>query len=284
MQQQPRSPGRSRQQTPDQLTFSLSLLSQDAARLWMFVSHRLMLPMLLATQLHQHRTTRPLLDAALTLMAGSHLTVDQGSCIEPSSLLPRKLAVIPLLALLEGSTEDHELCHNALITLRQLFEKMPDLCETMMDNALVETLCNVLLVLYQRPPTHTSEHRKVSVSCSVEQPVNQEIVAELQEFLVSVAEKAFNSSGLTLYHHLDNCMVLLHSLESCFTDTYGFDSESVTCMRQVQCRIYQVLLEQTANREEASTSRFLSQRFTFSPKGRLALVCDCYLSCLTFFD
>ena len=33
---------------------------------------------LLATQLHQHQTTRALLDATLTLMAGTHLTTDQG--------------------------------------------------------------------------------------------------------------------------------------------------------------------------------------------------------------
>ena len=139
---------------------------------------------LLASQLHQHTSSRELLEACFTILLGQpHLLEDP---IHPNLLVEmspvQQYAVVPILSLLEGTIQDTALCHNSLTQLLCLFESVPDMAVVMLDNGLVETLCNMVAVINRMPA------RSTDVIGTDERQV---VIGDLEQFFSFIAVRAF---------------------------------------------------------------------------------------------
>ncbi len=91
----------------------------------------------------------------------------------------------------------------------QIFENIPDMVPIMLDNGILETLCNVVQAINRAEPRFTD----------LGTDERQLLLEDVQHFFSIITEKTFSTNGLSYYQYLEDCMTLLYALEQRETET-----------------------------------------------------------------
>ncbi|XP_070578950.1 lysosomal-trafficking regulator-like isoform X2 [Ptychodera flava] len=190
---------------------------------------------LLANQLHQHGATRELIEACFTMTIGKPVSLDDD--IEPSLLMDcsrlKQLSVIPIMALMENCIHDQAVCHNTLCLLIQLFDNVDSMAQVMLDNGLVEALCNVVSAInriYKANDSDVEEERQL-------------LLGDIEHFLACVVVRCCSMSGLQPFQQIDDLIIMLGILEDKEKEIYGTTSDAVKSVRKIRWYILKEAIE-----------------------------------------
>ncbi|XP_064622032.1 lysosomal-trafficking regulator-like isoform X2 [Lineus longissimus] len=221
---------------------------------------------LLASQLHQHLASRPLTEACLLILFGQQHGLEED--IDPSlvgkmSQLQQK-AVVLLLSLLPKTVHDDMLAHNTLCIIAQMFESIPSLAPVMLENGLLEALCNAIVAI-------DLLDKGTSIPTNSDDP-QQIVFGDLEHIFSMIAIREFSLNGVSYYQMFEDIMVMLGTLERTERENYGEHSVPVLRIRCIQCQILQAVIDTICEKAEKPADNYLTQRrSTYAPPTRASL-------------
>ncbi|XP_078001240.1 lysosomal-trafficking regulator-like [Glandiceps talaboti] len=189
---------------------------------------------LLANQLHQHGATRELIEACLTITVGQPVSLDDDVDIlllQDANKL-KLLSVIPTMALMENCVHDAAVCHNTICLLIQFFD-VDSMAQVMLDNGLVETLCNVVSAV-------NKVYKNYEIDIEEEQ---QLLLGDIEHFLACIVVRSCSLGGLQPFQHLDDLVTMLGILEDKEKEIHGIASEAVRNIRKIRWYVLKEALD-----------------------------------------
>ncbi|XP_074663000.1 lysosomal-trafficking regulator-like [Tubulanus polymorphus] len=218
---------------------------------------------LLSSQLHQHVATRPLVESCLSIFFGKHHSLhedmDPSMFLETTSL--QKQTVVLAMSLLENTTYDATLCHNTLCMLSQICEAAPGLAGVMLENGLLESLCNTLMAI-------NAINRTRPEICSINGENEKRVLIEDMEHLFSlIAVQSFGTSGIVYQQLFEDVIYMLLALEQSERKSYGNRAEACLTIQSIQYQVFQAVINDISTRFEEPSAKYLDIRrsTTFVP-------------------
>ncbi|XP_078313286.1 lysosomal-trafficking regulator-like isoform X5 [Crassostrea virginica] len=203
---------------------------------------------LLGAQFYQYLSHTEQLEESISLILGLRFTFDSDLEVDDREMTPvQQSAVVLLLSLLENTLWDVALCHNALITTRQLFESSSVLGSLMLEAGLVEVLTNMLARISRLSGTSTD-------IAGIDE--KQICVQDLQNLICVIACREFSASGSHHLQQFDELRYLLRQLENKETAEFGEQCKHLQSLKSLQ---YSVILRQLSIVENAGQEKYHRQ-------------------------
>uniref|UniRef100_A0ABM0M5Y3 Lysosomal-trafficking regulator-like n=1 Tax=Saccoglossus kowalevskii TaxID=10224 RepID=A0ABM0M5Y3_SACKO len=203
---------------------------------------------LLANQLHQHGATRELVEACFTLTLGKQISLDED--IDPTLLQNaskfKQLSIIPVLSLVENCVHEPAVCHNTICLLIQLFDNIDGMAQVMLDNGLVEALCNVVSAInkvHRSDDPETDEEKKAL------------LIGDIEHFLACIVVRSCSLGGIHLFQQFDDLITMIGILEDKEKEIHGISSEAGKYVRKIRWYVIKEALDhlQRLYKEESVT-------------------------------
>ncbi|KAK3092886.1 hypothetical protein FSP39_008387 [Pinctada imbricata] len=199
---------------------------------------------LLGAQLYQYPTHTEQMEEVLSLLLGhvfsfeSTFNLDMRSRSEFSHL--QQSAVPLFLSVLEKTVWDIALCHNSITIVQELFETIPLIGSLMLENGLMEVLCNMIVKI-----NHCSG-RSTDI---VGQEEHHICLRDIQTLVSVIERREFSASGSHHLQQFEDFLDLLRYAEIQETKFFEISSSQIQNMKAVQ---FSAILSQLHYVENAS--------------------------------